>query len=104
MYVFQANGLVEDFEEHGSEFFEDKQEEWDTVLDCCISAYNTFKHAASLYSPFEIMYERKAVLPVEFSADEDTVAPELQDAHVSTHIAKQLCAHVFIINHVAIAT
>lgn len=58
------------------------------LLDCCISAYNTFKHAALLYSPFEIMYRRKAVLPVEFSADEDIVVPELQDAHVSTHKAK----------------
>ena len=66
-------------------FVEDKREEWDTVLDCCIFAYNTSKHASSLYSPFEIMYGRKAVLPVEFSADEDiAVVPEkLQDAHVS---------------------
>ena len=60
----------------------------ESVLDCCISAYNTFKHAASLYSPFEIMYGRKALLPVEFCADENIVVPELQDAHVSTHIAK----------------
>ena len=68
--------------------FEDQREEGDTVLDCCISAYNTSKNAASLYSPFEIMYGRKTVLPVEFSADEDIVVLELQDAHVSTHIAK----------------
>ena len=52
-------------------FVEDKREEWDTVLDCCIFAYNTSKHASSLYPPFEIMYGRKAVLPVEFSAKED---------------------------------
>ena len=65
-------------------FVEDKREEWDTVLDCCIFAYNTSKHASSLYSPFEIMYGRKAVLPVEFSADEDNIVPEeLQDVHVS---------------------
>ena len=57
-------------------FVEDKREEWDNVLDCCIFAYNTSKHASSLYSPFEIMYGRKAVLPVEFSADEDNVVPE----------------------------
>ena len=65
-------------------FVEDKREEWDSVLDCCIFAYNTSKHASSLYSPFEIMYGRKAVLPVEFSADEDNVVPkELENAHVS---------------------
>ena len=49
-----------------------------------IFAYNTSKHASSLYSPFEIMYGRNAVLPVEFSADEDNVVPEeLQDAQVN---------------------
>ena len=85
---FRQMDLLKTLKSMVVKFFEDKQEEWDTVLDCCISAYNTFKHAASLYSPFEIMYGRKAVLPVEFSADEDIVAPELQDAHVSTHIAK----------------
>ena len=85
---FRQMDLLKTLKSMVVKFFEDKQEEWDTVLDCCISAYNTFKHAASLYSPFEIMYGRKAVLPVEFSADEDIVVPELQDAHVSTHIAK----------------
>ena len=65
-------------------FVEDKREEWDTVLDGCIFAYNTSKHASSLYSPFEIMFGRKAVLPIEFSTDEDRAVPEeLQDAHVS---------------------
>ena len=65
-------------------FVEDKREEWDTVLDCCIFAYNASKHASSLYSTFEIMYGRKAVLPVEFSADEDNVVPEeLQDVQVN---------------------
>ena len=41
-----------------------------------------------MYSPFEIMYGRKTVFPVDSSADEDIVVPEIQDAHVNTHIAK----------------
>ena len=72
-------------------FVEDKREEWDTVLDCCIFAYNTSKHASSLYPPFEIMYGWKAVLPVEFSAKEDNVVPEeLQEAHVS------ICMYILV--------
>ena len=69
-------------------FVEDKREEWDTVLDCCVFTYNTSKNASSLYSPFEIMYGRKAVLPIEFSTDEDRAVLEelsekLPDVHVS---------------------
>ena len=73
-------------------FVEGKRKEWDTVLDSCIFAYNTSKHASSLYSPFEIMYGRKAVLPVQFSTEdqEGTIVPEeIPASHVS------LIMHVF---------
>ena len=31
----------------------------------------TAKHASSLYSPFEVMFGRKAILPVELSYNEE---------------------------------
>ena len=33
--------------------------------------YNTAKHASSFYAPFEVMFGRKAILPVELSYDEE---------------------------------
>lgn len=65
-------------------YVEDKRNEWDMVLDSCVFAYNTSKHESTLYSPFEVMYGRKAVLPVEYPVDEDDKMPEgSQDDHVS---------------------
>lgn len=46
-------------------FVEDKRNKWDTVLDSCVFAYNTSKQASTLYSPFEVMYGRKAVLNIQ---------------------------------------
>ena len=39
--------------------------------DCHVFAYNTAKHASSLYSPFEVMFGRKAVLPIELSFNDE---------------------------------
>ena len=45
----------------------EKKEDWDMYLDSCVFAYNTSKHASSLYTPFEVMFGRKSVLPVELT-------------------------------------
>ena len=37
----------------------------DEFLDTCVFAYNTAKHDSTLYTPFQLMFGRKAVLPVD---------------------------------------
>ena len=39
--------------------------DWDTYLPGVVFAYNTSKQSSTRYTPFEIMYARKAVLPIE---------------------------------------
>ncbi len=47
-------------------FVGEKKEVWQDYLDTCVFAYNTSIHESSKYSPFEVMFYRKAVLPVDF--------------------------------------
>ena len=44
---------------------EDKRDEWDSCIDCSIYAYNTAVHESTLYTPFELMFGRKAILPID---------------------------------------
>lgn len=46
-------------------FCSQKKEDWDIFLDPCVYAYNTAKHESTLYTPFELMFGRKAVLPID---------------------------------------
>lgn len=46
-------------------FCSEKKDTWDTHLDTLTFAYNTSRHESPKYSPFELMYGRKPVLPVE---------------------------------------
>ena len=41
------------------------KEMWDEFIDSAVFAYNTSTHESTTYSPFEIMFGRKARLPVE---------------------------------------
>ena len=47
----------------------DKKEVWDDFLDACIHAYNTSVHESTSFSPFELMFGRKALLPIEIDVD-----------------------------------
>ena len=48
-------------------FIDKRKEQWEDYLDTCIYAYNTSKHESSKYTPFEVMFGRQAVLPVDIS-------------------------------------
>ena len=48
-------------------YTESKKELWDAYLDSCVFAYNTSSHESSLLSPFEVMFGRKAIIPIELS-------------------------------------
>ena len=43
-----------------AKYVNEKKEDCDVYIDCHVFAYNTAKHASSLYSPFEVMFGRKA--------------------------------------------
>ena len=48
-------------------YAESKKELWDEYVDSCVFACNTSSHESSLFSPFEVMFGRKAVIPIELS-------------------------------------
>ena len=52
-------------------FVNEKKEDWDVYIDCHVFAYNTAKHASTLYSPFKVMFGRKAVMLIELSFNDE---------------------------------
>ena len=46
-------------------FIDSKKERWEDYLDTCVYAYNTSRHESSKFTPFEVMFGRQAVLPVD---------------------------------------
>eukprot|EP00731_Ephydatia_muelleri_P011773 Em0006g667a len=73
-YHPQANGLDERFNQTLQnmivKFVQDKKEIWDEYLDTCVYAYNTSVHESTNFSPFEVMFGRKAILPIDINIDE----------------------------------
>ena len=58
-----------------AKYVNEKKEDWDVYIDCHVFAYNNAKHASSLDLLFEVMFGRKAKLPVEMSYDEEGENP-----------------------------
>ena len=48
---------------------QDKKEMCDEYLDTCVYAYNTSVHDSTTFSPFEVMFGRKAILPIDINID-----------------------------------
>ena len=48
-----------------------KKTNWDDVLNTCVFAYNTSCHESTLYTLFEIMFGRNAILPIDFQMHVD---------------------------------
>ena len=46
-------------------FTNDRKDQWDDFLDTCVYSYNTAKHESTNYTPFELMFGRKAILPLD---------------------------------------
>lgn len=65
----QANGLIERFNQtlQGMlvKFATTKKEQWSMFLDTCVYAYNTSRQESTQFTPFELMFGRRATLPVE---------------------------------------
>ena len=47
----------------------EKKAVWDDFLDTCVYAYNTSVHETTAFTPFELMFGRRAVLPIDLEID-----------------------------------
>ncbi|KAL5517528.1 hypothetical protein EMCRGX_G003087 [Ephydatia muelleri] len=68
-YNPQSNGLDERYNQTLQSMLSKAvmghKEMWDEFIDSAVFAYNTSTHESTTYSPFEVMFGRKARLPVE---------------------------------------
>ena len=68
-------------------YIDDKKECWE---DSCAFAYNTSKHESSKFTPFEVMFGRRAVLPIQLGIqDESLLTMALDDQVVEKHMECQ---------------
>ena len=71
--IFQAIGLDERFNQTLQnmliKYVRNKQDQWDEFLDTCTFAYNTSVQELTHYSPFELMFGRKATMPIDLDMD-----------------------------------
>ncbi len=59
-------------------FIEDKKQDWEDYLDQCLFAYNTARQESTRFTPFELMYARRAVLPIDLQSDKDSAEDVLK--------------------------
>ena len=60
-------------------FCQDKKDAWDEPLDSCTFGYNTSQHDSTKFSPFELMFGRKAVLPVQLDTQKESPEDVLEE-------------------------
>ena len=65
----QANGLDERWNQTLQnmlvKFVHCKKSAWGSFLDTCVFAYNTSRHESTHFTPFELMFNRQATLPID---------------------------------------
>eukprot|EP00731_Ephydatia_muelleri_P019603 Em0012g428a len=68
-YHPQANGLDERFNQTLQnmlvKYLSSKKDMWSHYLDTCAFAYNTSRHDSTKYTPFMLMFGRRATLPID---------------------------------------
>ena len=57
-------------------YIDPKKNLWAQFLDTCIFAYNTSAHESTKFSPFELMFGRKAVLPIDINMGNSAILEE----------------------------
>ena len=67
-----------------------KKSAWEDYLDECVYAYNTASHESSKFTPFELMFARKPVLPIDLqaAAEESNAVLEQQSKLIETKIGR----------------
>ena len=90
LILAQANGLDERWNQTLKQmivkFTNSRKDQWDEFLDTSVFAYNSAKHESTQYSPFELMFGRKAVIPVDLdfeSKDGQHLLTEYQKSSVN---------------------
>ena len=77
----QANGLVERFNEtlQGmlTKYVHTEKKKWSWFLNTCVFAYNTSRHEASQFTPFELMFSCRATLPIDLDIKKSTTEQEV---------------------------
>ena len=63
---------------------EKKEEEWDQFLDSSVYAYNTAVHESTKFTPFQLMFGRKTVLPIDIDIDDDVDPQDIVVKRVMT--------------------
>ena len=54
---------------------------WEEFLDTCVFAYNTAQHESTRYTPFELMFGRKPLFPIDVNTEKKDAAILLNEYH-----------------------
>ena len=58
---------------------EGRKNSWDAHLDTCTFGYNTSRHDSTKSTPFQLMFGRKAALPVELEMQTESSDEVLEE-------------------------
>ena len=75
-------------------FCHDKKDSWDEYLDTCVYAYSTSVHESTAFTQFaiELMFGRKARLPIDIEMDDHTPEECINQADGSVAQSVQVLA------------
>ena len=62
-----------------TKFVQTRKSSWEDYLDTCVYAYNTSVHESSRFTPYELMFGRKAVLPVDLEVSQKSASDLLSE-------------------------
>ena len=60
-------------------FCQEQKDGWDQHLDTCTFGYNTSQHDSTKFTPFELMFRRKAFLPIEATMQNESPEEILEE-------------------------
>ena len=64
-------------------FCQKQKDVWDQHLDTCTFGYNTSRHDSTKFTPFELMFGRKAFLPIEATMQNESPEEILEEFQIA---------------------